>query len=405
MKSRLTFGLLAFGAFVGLRPVAAQSPTGGAAGPSVDLLRDQVAVQEAARRDELVSAVLSAREAAAGRKLSAELRASLGAKLSAVPVASLETFAGAGGLGNIDSLVQETVGSKVLGDSAGDLVFTPVTPCRIVNTVATATPLAANTTRTFFVNGSTAGVFEAQGGNAGGCGIPDTATSVEMNFIAVAPAAAGDFRAFPWSATPTAPLASVINYANVPGLNIANGLAQPVCNAAVTTCTSDLIVQADAGQSHLIIDVVGYYAKVDKTQIRTFSVSQATGFGGNVAIPASGCSNYAAANITITAPVAGKVLVRANLGVTLSHTTGSQNDLYANLASTATDCVQAYGYRNYWVLSSPEPTGTYYQMIPLSNIFTVAAGANTFYLNAQHTGGTGTHSFQFAGVDATFIPN
>jgi len=57
------------------------------------------------------------------------------------------------------------------------------------------------------------------------------------------------------------PLASVINYSNVSGLYIANGIAQPVCNAATTTCTFDLIVQADVAASHLVVDVVGYYAR------------------------------------------------------------------------------------------------------------------------------------------------
>jgi hypothetical protein len=395
------FALLAFVAFVGPRSVAAQSPTGGSSAQSVDLLRDQTAAQEATRRAELVASILSARETAAARRFSPNLRSSLSDKLSAVPMAPLEAFASAGGLGNMDLLVP-----NALGDSAADLVFTAVTPCRIVNTVATATPLAANTSRAFYVNGNTAAVFEAQGGNPGGCGIPDTATAVEMNFIAVGPAGAGDFRAFPWAASPTPPLASVINYANVGSLNIANGIAQPVCNAATTTCNFDLIVQADVAQSHLIIDVVGYYNKVDKTQIRTFSVSKATGFAGNIAIPGTGaCTNYPAANIVITAPVAGKVLVRANLGATLSHTTGSQNDLYVNVAATATNCSQPYGYLNYWSKASAEPTATYYVMIPMSAIFDVVAGANTFYLNASHTSGTGTHSFQFAGVDATFIPN
>jgi hypothetical protein len=218
-------------------------------------LREEAAAQETARQQELVSSVIAAREAAAARKFSPALRASLMTRLSSAPASALETFANAGGLGNTNALVP-----NVFGAAAADLVFTPVTPCRIVNTVAIGTPLAANTSRQFYVNGNAASVFEAQGGNPGGCGIPDTATAVEMNFIAVGPAGAGDLRAFPWAASPTIPNSSVINYANVGGLNIANGLAQPVCNAATTVCSFDLIVQADVAQSHLIIDVVGYYS-------------------------------------------------------------------------------------------------------------------------------------------------
>jgi hypothetical protein len=149
--------------------------------------------------------------------------------------------------------------TQAFGDSAADLTFVPVAPCRIINTTVAGGIIAANTARNFYVNGNAAGVFEGQGGTAGGCGIPDSSTAVVINYVAVAPAGPGDFRAFPWAATPTPPLASVINYANLPGLNIANSIVQPVCNAATTTCTFDLIVQADVSAAHLVADVVGYF--------------------------------------------------------------------------------------------------------------------------------------------------
>ena len=40
--------------------------------------------------------------------------------------------------------------------------------------------------------------FESQGGHAGGCGIPEDATSVMINFIAVAPVTTGHLRAWPY---------------------------------------------------------------------------------------------------------------------------------------------------------------------------------------------------------------
>ena len=214
---------------------------------------------ESGHEQEVANSILALREAASGRRFSPQLRESLTQKLLSLSSAALEAFHAAGGLGDIDRAVRSELTPQVFGDSAADLVFTPVTPCRIVNTVATGTPLAANTTRNVYVNGNTVGQFESQGGNPGGCGIPDTATAVAMNFIAVGPAGPGNFRAFPWAAAPVAPLASVINYSNLAGLNIANGVVQPVCNAATTACTFDLIVRADVAQSHLIIDVTGYF--------------------------------------------------------------------------------------------------------------------------------------------------
>lgn len=223
-------------------------------------VREEAGAYEASVRQELVTSILAMREKASGRSFSPQLRASLANKLLSATSEQLQAFHDAGGLGNIDAAVRAPGAPRFLGASASDIVFTPVPPCRIINTTVAGGVINANTTRSFYVNGNTAGTFENQGGTAGGCGIPDTATAVEMNFVAVGPAGPGDFRAFPFSAAPTAPLASVINYSNVAGLNIANGLAQPVCNAATTTCTFDLIVQADVAASHLVVDVVGYYA-------------------------------------------------------------------------------------------------------------------------------------------------
>src|SRR5712692_3734912 len=57
---------------------------------------------------------------------------------------------------------------NVLGDNNRDLVYFPVTPCRLVDTRLAGGPIAAGFTRSFVMNGSLTG----QGGNASGCGIP-----------------------------------------------------------------------------------------------------------------------------------------------------------------------------------------------------------------------------------------
>jgi hypothetical protein len=365
-------------------------------GSSVVDTHDDLEGRDMVRRQELIPQILSAREAASGRRMSADLRGSLVGRLMLVPVASLEAFAAAGGLGNID-----TLGPRVLGDSAADLAFTAVTPCRIINTVATSTPLAANTSRPFYVNGNAAGVFEAQGGNAGGCGIPDSATAVAMNFIAVAPAAPGDFRAFPWNATPTVPLASVINYANVPGLNIANGVTQPVCNAATTTCTFDLIVQADAGQSHLIIDVVGYYNKVDKAPVKSVTVFDV---GSQQAVGTT-CGNFGGLSATITAPVAGKIVASANATMFLT-INGGNAEVDFFWGATATACTTG---TTFVFLPGALPAGSYFLPVTSGQTFNVAAGSTTsiFFNSRGSYGGTSTGSTSSAGttLQATFIPD
>ncbi len=135
-----------------------------------------------------------------------------------------------------------------------DLVFTPVTPCRIIDTRLAGGPIAGGTTRNFAVAGATG--FAAQGGNAAGCGIPAGAPAAVINYVAVNPAGPGDLRVTPVG-TPV-PLASVINYAAVGGLNIANGVATPLSTGAAPHIT----VQADVSATDLVADVLGYYKDV-----------------------------------------------------------------------------------------------------------------------------------------------
>jgi hypothetical protein len=242
----------------------------GASGRGVDQpvsLDAAVQLQEAVRKGELADAILAARQTAAARDLGASLRSSLKQSLLSLPLERLEAFANAGGLGDIEAAVRESTGPKVLGATAADLVFTPVAPCRVVDTRnPPATILVATTQQSFLVRN--AGGFASQGGSATDCGIPATATSVEMNFVAVGALGAGDLRAFAFGGT--LPNASVINYSPVPGapfLNIANGIAQPVCNPATTTCTKDITIQADGGNTHLVLDVVGYFSRVQNVPV------------------------------------------------------------------------------------------------------------------------------------------
>ncbi len=138
-----------------------------------------------------------------------------------------------------------------------DVVFTPITPCRIINTNLGGGPIAAGTTRNFVVAGTSG--FPTQGGTAGGCGIPfGIASAAVINYIAVNPAGAGDLRVTPFG-TPM-PFASIVNYAAIPGLNIANGVATKLCSPIPSCATADITIQADASATSLVADVMGYYS-------------------------------------------------------------------------------------------------------------------------------------------------
>ncbi|MCB0960265.1 MAG: hypothetical protein KDB04_12180, partial [Acidimicrobiales bacterium] len=74
--------------------------------------------------------------------------------------------------------------------------YVPLTPCRVVDTrqPGAGGRFADREIRDYQVAG-TGGGFAAQGGNAGGCGIPDGAVGVEASITAVDPADSGFFRA------------------------------------------------------------------------------------------------------------------------------------------------------------------------------------------------------------------
>jgi hypothetical protein len=75
--------------------------------------------------------------------------------------------------------------------------------------------------------------------------------------VAVAPTGSGFFQA--WAFGSPIPTASVLNYANLSGLNIANGIVLPVCDPSTATRTKDLNVQANQSSIQLVVDVVGYF--------------------------------------------------------------------------------------------------------------------------------------------------
>ena len=89
------------------------------------------------------------------------------------------------------------------GGFAGELVYTPVTPCRLIDTRQAGGSLAPGAPRDFKVAGSG---LQIQGGNPLGCGIPvDEAHAAVINFVAVNPTGLGNLRAWAYSEPPEPP--------------------------------------------------------------------------------------------------------------------------------------------------------------------------------------------------------
>lgn len=144
------------------------------------------------------------------------------------------------------------VTTKTLGALSNDLVYTPVAPCRILDTRNVAAgAIAANSTRNFVAFGVSS--FASQGGSATNCGVnPLAATAVAINLTAVTPAAAGYATAYPFGSPQ--PLAASVNY--VAGAVVNNALIVQTPNPITSF---DFTVYTFA-QSHYVADIVGYFA-------------------------------------------------------------------------------------------------------------------------------------------------
>jgi hypothetical protein len=212
-----------------------------------------------------------------------------------------------------------------------------------------------------------------------------------MNFVAVEPAGPGNLRAYPYASNPTVPNASVINYSNVSGLNIANGLAQPVCNPATAPCAFDLMVRADVAAAHLVVDVVGYYR-------RTMEVATTmTGASRTALLNLTGACQ-AVESCTITNPTATAlgVSVEATVNTRLEHITGGDDIVNVSLAFDPTTCTNPFGGNPgaaYVHVDNVIGTSCCFEnTVSPRRIFGIAPGAtNTFFVNAnlgQSSGGT-----------------
>ena len=135
----------------------------------------------------------------------------------------------------------------------GDLLYTPVKPCRIVDTRKTSAGIiGASTQRNFDVFGS-AGTISAQGGNPAGCSSPlGEPLAAHINMVAVNPTGKGNLQVFPADAGAGAGLS--VNY-NTIDTNLAN--AGTV--GTVTGAGPDITVASNFSSAHTVMDVLGYY--------------------------------------------------------------------------------------------------------------------------------------------------
>lgn len=154
--------------------------------------------------------------------------------------------------------LEGVVGADALGDTYADLLYTPVTPCRVLDTRfgtgSYAGPIPAGSVRNYYVSGSNA-LLTPQGHTAG-TGCPSTKgdpVAIAANFTVV-PTSSGHIRVYPYLAV--LPTASFLNFQ--PGANLANA-------GIITTCYNcgyDLNIYNSVSVNYLA-DVMGYFYPAD----------------------------------------------------------------------------------------------------------------------------------------------
>lgn len=145
-----------------------------------------------------------------------------------------------------------SVGSNFFA-MAATLSYSPVTPCRIVDTRDTAAGMiGAYSERDFHVFGDSS-TISAQGGNSAGCPAPmGEPVAALINLVVANPTGGGNMQAFAVSGKTGANLG--VNFADI-GSNRANaGIVETSLGAG-----PDITVASRRSSAHAVIDVLGYY--------------------------------------------------------------------------------------------------------------------------------------------------
>ena len=155
------------------------------------------------------------------------------------------------------ALTFTTTAFAQIGSLSADLVFTPITPCRILDTRliggGAGTPIPAGGTTAYFTGGVSN--FASAGGSATNCGLQAAGlniAAVAVNFVAVGPSAAGYITVFPFNGVQ--PTASTLNY--TAGEVVANSAIVKVSQVSITAMSIYSLAT-----THVVADVTGYYSK------------------------------------------------------------------------------------------------------------------------------------------------
>lgn len=148
-----------------------------------------------------------------------------------------------------------------------NLLYTMITPCRILDTRVNDRPLAAGEARAF---GFTNGFTSDQGGSY--CNIPAGASALTLNITVVDPGAAGYLTVYPNDGL-SRPLASSLNYkaGDIVGNEI---IARQVVDDVAPFTTPSFRIYSYAA-THVVVDVSGYFTPPAAEPLQCVEVNSA----------------------------------------------------------------------------------------------------------------------------------
>ncbi len=178
-----------------------------------------------------------------------------------------------------------------IGSLDQDLMFIPITPCRIFDTRLSqggTGAIPAGGTKDFIVSGTTS--YATQGGANTNCGVVDgtNVAAAAINMTVVSYGGGGYITAFPLGTTK--PLAATVNF----GANDVRG-NMAIVKVSQTGGLEDLSIYASQ-QVDVIGDIVGYYSRPKGTNLYCTNPPETTlvvapGVLGRLAIPACATTN------------------------------------------------------------------------------------------------------------------
>ena len=223
--------------------------------------------------------------------------------------------------------------TKALGSPGSDLVFTPLTPCRIVDTRNAGGRIAAGGTRSY--EAFTTTNFTAQGGANGNCGIPENVSAITVKIAASRPAINGYLTVFP--SNEPQPLASSLNY--LAGVDSSNEAHLKLCRPGCATEFSVFTLW----ETDVIIDVTGYFIEPEATALDCVVASQSGNLdllGGLQSRSVSCAAGYTATGGGCGGPL-GIGVSNSQPVVTAGRPTGWSCDLVGSLLSVVSYQVNA----------------------------------------------------------------